>query len=200
MALMEGGAISIEYRLYTLVNMYLSPIQHGIQTAHIVSELFTNYEQIDIDDYARSTGGGPIPEFTISRAHAANVLFEWGNEHKTIIVLNGGYQCVLEDTYDQFESLGNQLQLPHAKFREEAISLNSAMTAVGIVVPSSIYDIKWPEDDIAIFLDTIENPYDLNNIDSLGRKIALNCTELMVTEKELAALQLKHVLNQFKLA
>jgi len=65
-------------RAYFFGNMYLSSIQQGIQAAHVVTEMFTKYpidhECIKFDD-----------------------LNDWANNHKTMILLNGGYG---ENLYD----------------------------------------------------------------------------------------------------
>lgn len=110
-------------RLYTFVNMYLSPIQHGIQTAHIVSDLFVKYSSNDLYYDAE---------------YAQTYLYDWAENHKTIIVKNGGFSSNLIDIYDQ---ISNQNVYPCAIFREEVDALNSAVTAVGIVLPADVYKI-----------------------------------------------------------
>jgi hypothetical protein len=110
-------------RLYTFVNMYLSSIQHGIQTAHVVSELYEKYRSIDVKKYG-----------SLSRDN----LYDWGRNHKTIIVLNGGFSDNLDDICHE---LSNQDLYPYAKFVEGKAELRGATTAVGIVLPKSVYDI-----------------------------------------------------------
>ncbi len=52
-------------KLYSFVNRYLIPIQKGIQTAHMVSEMFQENEN-------------------------NKLLLDWAQNHKTIIMLDGG--------------------------------------------------------------------------------------------------------------
>lgn len=110
-------------RAYFLCNMYLSGVQCGIQSAHVVHELFTKYNRKE------------------DPGHEA--LWLWAEEHKTMILLNGGYQSELQNFYD---SLLRQAQLdghnmyPYACFHEEEAALNGALTCVGIILPEPIYD------------------------------------------------------------
>jgi hypothetical protein len=113
-----------EYRLYSFVNMYLSDIQRGIQTAHLVHELFTkkpNYKHVEQID----------------------VLNEWAENHKTIIVLNGGYSDNLKDIRYQLDRWADVYQLPMAYFNEGEDAPNGALTCVGIILPSDIYDLDF---------------------------------------------------------
>ena len=105
-------------RAYFFGNMYLSSIQQGIQAAHVTHEFFTKYKG-DVD---------PV----------ASILWEWALNHKTMILLNGGYAEALEDLHAFFESPSNPY--PYTWFHEEKASLNGALTSVGIVLPEKIYD------------------------------------------------------------
>lgn len=94
--------------------MYLSPLQHGLQTAHTISELFIQYPQ-------------------------NNVLKDWAANHKTIIILNGGYSenlYSLENLFKYMDPYG----YPWASFNEEQSALNGARTAVSIVLSPKIYE------------------------------------------------------------
>lgn len=105
-------------RLYTLTNMYLSSIQKGIQSAHVVHELFTTY-------YAPT-----------SRQHLT--LLEWATKHKTMIVLNGGYAANIQTVFDAINTDDNSY--PVACFHEEQEALNGALTCMGIVLPEKVYN------------------------------------------------------------
>lgn len=107
-------------RLYTFSNFYLSPIQIGIQTAHVVSELFAQYCRGEVVN--------------------ARVLMDWTANHKTIICLNGGNNAGVLSTYERLEVIGERLRLPYAKFHEDEQSLGGIVTCCGIVVPQTIYD------------------------------------------------------------
>lgn len=102
------------YRLYSFTNMYISPIQRGIQTAHIVGEL--------------------------SQIHNKDVYNQWASIDKTIVVLEGGNQKNLQNIYDSIVSSSLSKVFPFAAFYEDEDSLNGALTAVGIIVPEMIYE------------------------------------------------------------
>lgn len=123
-------------RAYFWGNMYLSSIQQGIQAAHVIQEMNNKYKEIDLYDYGLSTGENPS-EHMIRSANRYKVLNEWGRNHKTIILLNGGYSCNLIDIHLQLNVPENPY--PVAYFQEGANELNSAVTSVGIVLPEKIY-------------------------------------------------------------
>lgn len=119
-------------RLYTMINgTYMRPIQHGIQTAHIVSEMAVAYPD--------------------------NLYFhEWARKHKTIIVLDGGWSADLEETYTRLckitssSLLTPNQRLPVSIFQEEHRALRGATTATGIILPEEIWStFKEQDDDIA---------------------------------------------------
>ena len=107
-------------RAYFFGNMYLSSIQQGIQAAHATHELFTKYRGED--------------EFT---PQTTSHLYEWARNHKTMILLNGGYAATIQELVDFFRTDDNPY--PFAPFYEEEASLNGALTTVGIVLPEKIY-------------------------------------------------------------
>jgi len=102
-------------RAYFWGNMYLSSIQQGIQSAHVVAEMFAKY----VDN-----------EFLAERD-----LREWAEHHKTMILYNGGYQSKLMDIADTLKASG---KYAWADFREEEASLNGAVTSVGVILPEGI--------------------------------------------------------------
>jgi len=97
--------------------MYLSSIQQGIQAAHATHDMFVAY---------RDRPGA-----------ASDFLWEWATNHKTMILLNGGYSETIQELVDFFMRSDNPY--PFADFREEEASLNGALTTVGIVLPEKIY-------------------------------------------------------------
>lgn len=114
-------------RLYTFVNYYLSSIQQGIQTAHLVSELLAKY-------YLH----GDIIKYKDQQTR----LFNWAVMHKTIIVLNGGNSKDIEDIYISLKNDAYSLALPFANFYEDEDSLGGIMTCCGLVVPAELYNAK----------------------------------------------------------
>ena len=106
-------------RLYSVTNMYTAGIHAGIQTAHAVHEMFRK------------------PMLTGQRA----VLEDWADNHKTIIVLSGGYHANIRTVAEQFSRLGKAMSLPNAHFCESEDALAGAYTAAVIVVPESIWGL-----------------------------------------------------------
>jgi hypothetical protein len=105
-------------RLYTFCNYYLSSIQQGIQTAHVVSELM--YKHCSENQF--------------------KMIQDWAKYHKTIVVCNGGNSKDIEDLHTFFCNKENPY--PLADFAEDEQSLNSALTCVGIILPEEIYEVK----------------------------------------------------------
>ena len=103
-------------RLYSFTNKYLSDIQRGIQTAHLVSQ-FTNKYLLG----------------TESKTDASSQVVSWSLICKDIIVFNGGNSEQLGITLELFRNPRNKY--PFAVFRESDESLNGALTAVGIILP-----------------------------------------------------------------
>lgn len=95
-------------RFYSFTNSYLSSIQQGIQTAHLIAEMSLKG---DADFVA------------------------WATRHKTIVVLNGGNSRKIAEAFLFLMAYGNDF--PTAIFKEDEESLNDAITAAGIVLPSA---------------------------------------------------------------
>lgn len=107
------------YRFYSFTNYYLSSLQKGLQTAHVVSEM-------------------SVSNF---KTEKSLVVYEnWANNDKTIIILNGGNSASLEEIYEICKVFGEKLSLPYVKFHEDKQSLNGALTSVGIVLPKNVYE------------------------------------------------------------
>lgn len=115
------------YRLYSFVaNHYLSPLQCGLQTAHVVSEI-----AVDVANHK----GEDI--------HSYRTFFEWAEGHKTIIICGAGnHQGVLDCFAEINRTGGGALSLPHAIFREDEQSMNSMATACGVIVPQKYWDVE----------------------------------------------------------
>lgn len=107
-------------RLYTFCNYYLSSIQQGIQTAHVVSELMS-------------------ASFKDQTKEQFKMVLDWAKNHKTIVVCNGGNCEDLRKLCDFFNTKENPY--PFTNFFEDNQSLNSAITCVGIVLPEEIYNV-----------------------------------------------------------
>lgn len=105
-----------EMRLYTFINFYLSQIQQGIQTAHIVHELFNKYGHIPSDE---------------------SMLKEWSESHKTIIICNAGADPQIEELIEMFR----RYEFPWQDFHEDE-GLCGARTGCGVVLPDWIYECE----------------------------------------------------------
>jgi len=117
---------NLSYRGYFFGNMYLSSIQQGIQAAHVMQKMLTEYWPMS--------------------SPAAAILTKWCREDKTIILLNGGYQSSLEELYTDLMLWSNDgRDYPVGRFHEEPDALNGAVTSVGIVLPDYVFSI--PEED-----------------------------------------------------
>jgi hypothetical protein len=111
-----------ELRLYSFVNaLYLRPVQHGIQSAHLTADMFVKYSN------------SPSPE--------AKRLFSWAKDHKTMIILDGGPNELINTKYYELAELSTKLSfgMPFACFNEDDFSLGGIMTCCGCVLPECIY-------------------------------------------------------------
>ncbi len=141
-------------RFYGFGNYYLSSLQQGLQAAHTVAELFTKYQTDSVQK---------------------SVLYNWADEHKTMVLLNGGNSLDLINLKSHFEYLQELgMHLPFSYFKEDEQSLNNAVTYVGIVVPGKYYEIaseirKLRETEKNIFLESLILPaWELALIDVLN--------------------------------
>lgn len=112
-------------RAYFIGNMYLSSIQQGIQALHCLEEMHVKYKPV-VSDYECAT----------SSEH--RMLYEWGEDHKTVVLLNGGFSSSLLELYMFMES--EQNPYPFAKFHEGQDALDGALTCVGIILDDKIYE------------------------------------------------------------
>jgi hypothetical protein len=110
-------------RLYSFTNMYLSDIQKGIQTAHLVQEINLKYALTSENRYNQDS-----------------LFRSWSLFEQTIIVLNGGNQENLTIIFDLFSNARNHY--PFSSFKEDEKSLNGALTAVGIILPENFNDTE----------------------------------------------------------
>lgn len=108
-------------RAYFFGNMYLSSIQQGIQAAHTVAEMFTNYYHDRDDD-------------------KWDMLQDWATTHKTMILLNAGYSEEIHDLLAFFDTPENPY--PWESFNESEAALDGALTCIGIILPEKIYALS----------------------------------------------------------
>lgn len=109
-------------RFYGFGNYYLSSLQQGLQSAHVVGDLA-----------AASISSGKVTT-------KGKIFFDWAENHKTMVLLNGGNSAMLEALFQKFATFEkNGMHLPYAKFHEDEQSLGGALTYVGIVVEEKYY-------------------------------------------------------------
>jgi len=110
----------MNYRLYAFVaNHYLSPLQCGLQTAHVVSEL--------------SRFKPNMSQFK----HFA----DWAANDKTIIICGAGNHAGVVACHAELKRTGGDaLGLPVALFNEDEQSMNGMATACGVIVPQKYWD------------------------------------------------------------
>lgn len=109
-----------ETRFYGFGNYYLSSIQQGIQSAHVLGELFVKYNQPDSIEQ--------------------KILYDWAKNHKTMVLLNGGNSASLKELHNFFNEVASE-RYPFASFNEDEQSLDCALTCVGIILPEKIYSL-----------------------------------------------------------
>jgi len=105
-----------EKRAYFWGNYYLSSIQQGIQALHCLGEMFVKYSE--------------------EHDECEDMLYDWADHYKTVVVLNGGDSNDLMQLTANMAVDGNDL--PWASWAEDYRSLKNAVTCVGIIVDERI--------------------------------------------------------------
>lgn len=114
----------MNHRLYAFVNnLYMSPIQWGIQTAHCVSSLMAEYFQRQSE----------LP-------NRFDAVMEWAVGSPTIIVCQGTNVAGLTALNDTLGPLADKLDLAWTRFHEDEESLGGVITSVAVLVPETLYD------------------------------------------------------------
>jgi len=132
------------YRLYSFTaNLYLSPLQLGLQTAHAVAQMSTGL----IDD----------------------VYLTWADEDKTIIICGAGNHAGVLGAYNTLIGNDNrginfsdELGLPVEIFFEDEQSMNNMATACAVIVPECLYGAR-PVYDNGVFKVFSGYTYQANN-------------------------------------
>ena len=104
-------------KLFVFANTYISDLQKGLQTAHLVGDMAWEY-----------TKGLKAK----NQKNAAKLFNEWWTIHRTIIILRGGNHRQLDELYDRLKT---QKKYPVGIFQEDHESLRGANTVVGIILP-----------------------------------------------------------------
>lgn len=146
----------MKLRAYALVNQYIAGIHAGIQTAHALMEVSAKYDPRD--SFIGKDG---------------EMFYDWRRNHKTLIVLNGGYQQRIYEIMELWE----KCDFPYAHFCEEGDALNGALTAAVIILPEYIYDRAnhiSSEDGSALYHmpGGLEKASDVRELNYLERQLA----------------------------
>jgi hypothetical protein len=108
-------------RCYHFNNFYFSGVHAGIQSHHSFMEIFNKYKYEDTS-----------PQM--------DMLNDWAENYKTVIVLNGGMQVNLEEM-EAFLSKDDN-PFGWASFREAKMAANEALTSVGVILPDHIFKMS----------------------------------------------------------
>lgn len=111
-------------RFYGFGNYYLSSLQQGLQAGHAAVDLHVKYNILEQG------------HFDIKPCQ--DMYNDWAQNHKTMVLLNGGNSADLADLYSFLYCEENPY--PFVKFHEDEVSLNGALTYVGMILPPKIYD------------------------------------------------------------
>lgn len=107
-------------RFYGFGNYYLSSLQQGLQAGHAAVDLYVKYHLAE-------------------QQNSQQVMYaDWAANHKTMVLLNGGNSADLQDLFNFLNTDENPY--PFVKFHEDEVSLNNALTYVGMILPPKIYD------------------------------------------------------------
>jgi hypothetical protein len=102
---------------YIFTHVYLNTMQQGIQSLHVIGELFTNYR-----------GNKPMN----------NKIYEWAAEHKTVHILNAGGGEDYDAAMAMAKILATREGLPFSVFFEPDI-FGNPMAFGMIVTPEVCY-------------------------------------------------------------
>lgn len=185
---------NLELRMYGLVNYQLTGIQKGIQFLHGVVE----YSQM-----VNKLGGELLDTYN-----------NWANDHKTVILLNGGTtnQRTNEDGLP-FGTLNNHVLslsengIEFATFNEP--DLGDQLTAVVFIVDERVFNKKeypnfedWLIENYKDYLNIKGTPYQIaqgviNSKSEYDRKVYQKWVDMIGGEKNLF---LREFLKNFRLA
>jgi hypothetical protein len=114
-------------RYYAFANMYINGVHTGIQAGHALDQMWLKYTEMIEQRVDLYTPIYPV-QFAFMRT--------FSKDHMTFVYLNGGDHEMLSDLFGFIST--NDGSLPFQLFREPG--LNNAITAVGIILPETLYD------------------------------------------------------------
>lgn len=141
-------------KLYSFTHSYLSDIQKGIQTAHLVSELYLKY--LAGKDLRRSFDSEDV---------VAKVDNWMKSPNPTIVAYKAGNSGSLRNI---FGFLKDNFDYPFVEFTEGEDSLNNSITAVGIILP---WQFSSEFRDNLVFQNKLDTKWDRDMVQLLNRSI-----------------------------
>lgn len=118
----------MERRAYFFQNTYVSGIHAGIQSQHCTTEMFIKYTHSIMHR----------AELQEHNQGCEQMLYDWAYNHKTTIVLNGGFAKALYELSVFLDDDENKY--PWAYFKESEDALDGCITNVGIILPEKIFN------------------------------------------------------------
>jgi hypothetical protein len=128
--------LGLELRMFGIVPYNLSPIQQGIQFSHALAEYVGKYPKFSV-----VTGD---TEFDSNSDYLSSLTKTWLENHKTVVLLNGG------TTNKKKASLGTlnshleriqRLNIPHATFYEP--DLGDQLTCVCFIADERVFSSTY---------------------------------------------------------
>jgi hypothetical protein len=119
-----------ELRLYSFVNnIYMSAIQHGIQTGHAAVRLVRQYTDPDCD----------IQIFADAWYERSAMVNEWADNWETFIILGAGDYQGVNEAYDILFNT----DFPIGDFKESARANGGLRTCAVAVLPDYIFNAQF---------------------------------------------------------
>jgi len=122
-------------RFYGIKNMYMGGIHTGIQCGHALGEIMRKYGRPKL----------ALGDQHLINKHLCDTVWDFIDNHKTWILLDGGYASNLRSMLEVFAKHSDEF--PFAEFHEEQEALDGALTAIGIILPPWIYDCRRSDDE-----------------------------------------------------
>lgn len=110
-------------KAYFITHKYLNTMQKGVQSSHVLAEMFTYYNDI--------VSSSPTEQLEWE------ILDTWAREFKTVLILDGGSGEKFDDWKNSMKYYCPKLFFPYATFREPDIE--DLCLAFGFILPHREY-------------------------------------------------------------
>lgn len=123
------------HRLYTFTaNLYLSPLQCGLQSAHVVGNIAATMDHLELANF--------------DSIRTSQAFHDWAHLDKTIIICAATNHAGVEACWAEIERINTALLLPAAIFHEDEDSMNGMATACGVVVPEAYWAAQFSKEEV----------------------------------------------------